>query len=141
MDYWVPSLSSASQIAGEDPETKGKGEVSISKRKWGKPPHLFVLLELESMVPVVFSRCRETVSSSVPAPSFHYGGRREARAPRRPRTASRTSGLGRAESDLFRPAPRPRPFGDADWGDSFRVPGGGGGLRGGGGAEGRRGVP
>ena len=109
MDYWVPSLSSASQIAGEDPETKGKGEVSISKRKWGKPPHLFVLLELESMVPVVFSRCRETVSSSVPAPSFHYGGRREARAPRRPRTASRTSGLRRAESDLFRPAPRPRP--------------------------------
>ncbi|XP_061262263.1 sialate O-acetylesterase isoform X6 [Bos javanicus] len=113
MDYWVPSLSSASQIAGGDPEkipeTKGKGEVSISKRKWGKPPHLSVLLELESMVPVVFSRCRETVSSPVPAPSFHYGGRREARAPRRPRTASRTSGLGRAESELFRPAPRPRP--------------------------------
>ena len=113
MDYWVPSLSSASQIAGGDPEkipeTKGKGEVSISKKKWGKPPHLSVLLELESMVPVVFSRCRETVSSPVPAPSFHYGGRREARAPRRPRTASRTSGLGRAESELFRPAPRPRP--------------------------------
>lgn len=84
MGYWVPSLTSASQIAGADPEkipeTKGKGEVSISKRKWGKPPHLSVLSELEPMVPVVFSRCRETVSSPVPAPSFHYGGRREARA-------------------------------------------------------------
>ncbi|XP_030893624.1 uncharacterized protein LOC115943912 [Leptonychotes weddellii] len=42
-------------------EAKEKGEVSDLERKWGKPPHLFVLSELVQMVPVVISRCWVTV--------------------------------------------------------------------------------
>ena len=109
---WVPSLTSAFQIAGGDPEktpeTQGKGEVSISERKWGKPPHLSVLSELEPTVRVVFSRCRETVSS--PPPLFPLRWPKRGTGPPGGRARLRgLTGLGRAESGLFRPAPRPRP--------------------------------
>lgn len=60
-------------------EAKGKGEVSDLERKWGKPPHLFLLSELVPMVPVVISRCWVTVFFFF---KFNYGGRegeREAR--------------------------------------------------------------
>lgn len=42
-------------------EEKGKGEVLVLERKWGKPPHLLVFSELVPLVPVVISRCWVTV--------------------------------------------------------------------------------
>ena len=109
-------------------EAKGKGEVSDLERKWGKPPHLFVLSELVPMAPVVISRCWVTVFFFLNLTTAAGKGRERHGLARRPRTVFATEQLGRGGVRPPRPAQAP-PTTPAGSGVGIRRPHGGVGFR------------